>query len=100
MFLSYPGINQVKTGQKLKQLILASGFSVKEIQEYLHLSCPQPIYRWFKGTALPSVDHLYALACLLHCDMNEFLVSNVKINPIQYRIQYRINGYLRILAQA
>lgn len=47
---------------------------MKEIQELLHLSCPQPVYRWFKGQALPSVDHLYALSKLLCVHMEELLL--------------------------
>lgn len=67
-------IDQVKTGIKLKMILKATGYSVKYIQEYLHLSCPQSIYRWFKGKALPSVEHLCALSKLLKVHMEELLV--------------------------
>lgn len=42
--------------------------------QMLHLSCPQPIYRWFKGSILPSVDHLFYLSRILHCHMEDLLV--------------------------
>lgn len=71
----YPNIDMVRTGQKLKELISAAGYDVKAIQSYLHLSCPQPIYRWFKGKTLPTVEHLYALSRLLEVHMEELLVS-------------------------
>ena len=45
----YQPIDQVKTGIKLKMMLKTAGYDVKYIQEYLHLSCPQSIYRWFKG---------------------------------------------------
>lgn len=51
-----------------------SGYDVKYIQEYLHLSCPQSIYRWFKGRALPSAEHLCALSKLLNVHMENLLV--------------------------
>lgn len=70
----YQPIDQVKTGMKLKKMLKAAGYSVKDIQEYLHLSCPQSIYRWFKGKILPSVDHLCALSRLLNVHMEELLV--------------------------
>ena len=70
----YQPIDQVKTGIKLKMLLKAAGYDVKYIQEYLHLSCPQSIYRWFKGKVLPSVEHLYALSKLLNVHMEELLV--------------------------
>ena len=47
---------------------------MKFVQEYLHLSCPQPIYRWFKGKILPSIENLYALGRLLGIHMEELLV--------------------------
>ena len=70
----YQPIDQVKTGIKPKMLLKAAGYDVKYIQEYLHLSCPQSIYRWFKGKVLPSVEHLCALSKLLNVHMEDLLV--------------------------
>jgi len=70
----YPNIDLERTGHRLKRMIANAGYSVKDIQEYLHLSCPQPVYRWFKGKTLPTVDHLYALSQLLKVHMEELLV--------------------------
>lgn len=36
-------IDQQRTGQKLKIIIKLAGYDVKYIQEYLNLSCPQPV---------------------------------------------------------
>lgn len=73
-WFAYPGIDMEKTGEKIRCKVKKSDYSVKDIQKYLHLSCPQPIYRWFKGKVLPTVDHLYALAKLLGIPMEEMLV--------------------------
>ena len=70
----YTNIDMEKTGKKLKDVTREAGFDVKTIQNYLHLSCPQPIYRWFRGMVLPSVDHLYVLSGLLGVHMEELLV--------------------------
>lgn len=70
----YQPIDQVKSGIKLKMLLKAAGYDVKYIQEYLHLSCPQSIYRWFKGKVLPSVEHLCAMSRLLNVHMEDLLV--------------------------
>ena len=67
-------IDQAKTGQKLKIMLKLAGYDVKYIQEYLNLSCPQPIYRWFKGQDLPTVEKFYALSTLLGVHMEELLV--------------------------
>lgn len=77
-FDPYPAIDIEKTGKKLKDLIGESGYSIRAIQELLHLSCPQPIYRWMKGQTLPTVDHLYALARIFHLHMEELLVQKEK----------------------
>lgn len=52
-----------------------SGMSVKDIQEYLHLSCPQPVYRWINGKILPPVDHLLMLSVLFGTHMEKLLVK-------------------------
>lgn len=70
----YQPIDQVKTGIKLKMMLKAAGYEARDIQEYLHLSCPQSIYRWYKGKILPSVEHLCALSKLLNVHMEDFLV--------------------------
>lgn len=72
--ISYPSIDMYLTGQKLKQLIKDHGYSVKYIQNFLQLSCPQPVYRWFKGEILPSVDHLYRMSRLLDVHMEDLIV--------------------------
>lgn len=72
---SYRDIDMKKTGENLKKIIHEKGFRVCEIQQALCLSCPQPIYRWFKGQILPSVNHLFVLSKLLDVHMEELLVE-------------------------
>lgn len=72
---SYLSIDLYETGKRIKKLMMQRGYSVKDIQQLLHLSCPQPIYRWMKGQVLPTVDHLYIMARVLHVHMEELLVS-------------------------
>ena len=76
----YPNIDMQRTGIRLKEFIQKGGYCVADIQEYLHLSCPQPVYRWFKGMILPSVDHLLMLSELLGVHMEDLLVK--KQNPL------------------
>ncbi len=74
MYPEYPNIDLQKTGCRIRSAIRTAGYSVRDVQEYLHLSCPQPVYRWFKGQILPSLNHLYALSILLHVHMEDLLV--------------------------
>ncbi len=71
----YPNLDMQRTGRKLKHMMEAAGYTPRIIQEYLHLSCVQPIYRWYKGKILPSVDHLFMLSELLNVHMEDFLVK-------------------------
>ena len=76
---TYPNIDMIQTGLKLKMYIDNSGMSVKDIQEYLHLSCPQPVYRGINGKILPSVDHLLMLSEVFGTHMEELLVKKQNV---------------------
>ena len=71
----YPNIDLQQTGKKLKHMLESAGYTPRIIQDYLHLSCVQPIYRWYKGLILPSVDHLFMLSELLNVHMEDLLVK-------------------------
>ncbi len=75
MYESNVSIDMRRTGLKLQRLARQNGYSVKDIQKYLRLSCPQPVYRWYKGSILPSVDNLLRLSELFHVHMEELLVK-------------------------
>ena len=92
---TYPNIDMQRTGRKLKHMIEAAGYTPRMIQDYLHLSCVQPIYRWYKGLILPSVDHLYMLSELLNVHMEDLLVKKNAM-PIIYDIeQYNMQATQR-----
>lgn len=74
MISSKTSIDMIETGKRLSKFAKSSSYSVKDIQQYLGLSCPQPIYRWYKGVILPSVDNLLKLSELYQVHMEELLV--------------------------
>lgn len=76
MQISNTRIDMKMTGKKLSYLAKLRGYSVKDIQEYLGLACPQPVYRWYKGIILPSVDNLLRLSELFGIHMEELLVTD------------------------
>ena len=84
----YPNIDMQRTGAKLKHMLESAGYTPRMLQEYLHLSCVQPIYRWYKGLILPSVDHLFMPSELLNVHMEEFLVKK-KVVPVTFDIEQR-----------
>lgn len=102
MKASETSINIRKTGIRLKYLAKCNGYSVKDIQEYLGLCCPQSIYRWYKGKILPSIDNLLRLSELYDMHMEELLVKDnanvififeiMAVKPDRYI--KRINAYM------
>ncbi len=84
--LTYPNIDMQQTGRKLKHMIESAGYTPRIIQDYLHLSCVQPIYRWYKGLILPSVDHLLMLSELLNVHMEDLLVKKNAV-PVLYNME-------------
>ena len=93
---TYNNIDMQRTGQKIKFLLNSAGYTPRMIQHYLHLSCVQSIYRWYKGMILPSEDHLYMLSELLNVHMEDFLVKKneeVEIYDIEDRCMKVIQNH-------
>ena len=84
--ITYPNIDMIQTGIRLKNMLESAGYTPRIIQDYLHLSCVQPIYRWYKGKILPSVDHLLMLSELLNVHMEDLLVKKNAV-PVIYDIE-------------
>ena len=78
MTQNYIVLNAKLSAQKLSTAIKNSGYSVAELQKMLYLACPQPIYRWMHGNAIPSVDNLYRLSRILNVSMENLLVFELK----------------------
>lgn len=93
---TYPDIDMKKTGELIRKKICAAGLTVKYIQEKLYLSCPQPVYRWFKGQILPSVNHLYVLSRLLGVHMEELLVQKADVQMEELQVQKKDSNVIAI----
>lgn len=70
----FSSLDMIMAGQILKNKIRKCGYTVREIQKLLHLSCPQPIYRWMRGCTMPSLDNLYVLSSILGTHMEDLLL--------------------------
>lgn len=71
----YTSLDMVQTGKKLHYIFIKNGCTVKDIQCFLNLACPQSIYRWIKGQTLPSIDNLYRMAVIFQIHMEDMLVA-------------------------
>lgn len=103
---TYPNIDMKQTGIRLKSMLEAGGYTPRMIQEYLHLSCVQPVCRWYKGLILPSVDHLFMLSELLNVHMEDFLAKK-NAGPLLWdaelycsrSVQRRLAAYYKKISQ-
>ena len=71
----YPVIDLTATGAHLKELLEERGVTVQDIQEAMGLASPQAVYRWLRGSSMPSVDNLYALSRFLDVPMDNVIVE-------------------------
>lgn len=72
----YPNIDSIKTGEKIKELMIKNNLCPKDIQTYLSLTCIQTVYRWLNGISIPSIDNLYALSVLFHTPIDDIIQGN------------------------
>ena len=72
-----PVINMVATGQNITRLRKQAGLSVANLQQIFGFTTPQAIYKWQRGTALPTVDNLVILAAVFNTNINNILVISL-----------------------
>ena len=70
----WPVIDVAATGQNIVRLRKKSGLTVKDLQNIFGFSTPQAIYKWQRGTAMPTVDNLVVLAAVFGVTLNDILV--------------------------
>lgn len=72
----FPIISKEETGRNLHKIMLEKDISVREVQEFLYLGCPQSVYHWLDGTSMPSLDNLYALSVLFDMPIDSIVRGN------------------------
>ena len=80
----FPVIDLVKTGSRIRQLRIASGLSVRQVQEHFGFEYPQAVYKWEAGKCLPTVDNLLVLRRLFHLEHLEDLLvlDGQEVSPV------------------
>lgn len=71
----YPIIDMQATGTHIKELMDAREVRVQDVQKAMGLAAPQAVYRWLKGSNMPSVDNLYALSRYLNTSMDDMIIE-------------------------
>ena len=66
-------IDTKQTGQRIAQVMQERGVTVRQLQTVFGFEAPNAIYRWLRGSALPTVDHLVILAHTLNVRVDDLL---------------------------
>ena len=69
-----PVIDLTATGVNITRLRVNAGLTVKDLQDIFGFSTPQAIYKWQRGTALPTVDNLVVLATVFGVKIDDILI--------------------------
>ena len=87
----YPVIDPRATGENILRRRRELGYSVLDVQKYLNLACPQAVYHWQKGRALPSLDNFFALSLMLDTTVNELIAEHKEVMRNNYTVKAK-NG--------
>ena len=72
-----PVIDMTATGINITRMRISAGLTVKDLQDIFGFSTPQAIYKWQRGTALPTVDNLVVLATVFGVKIDDILIFQV-----------------------
>ena len=78
-----PVIDVAKTGLNITRLRVNAGLTVKDLQDIFGFNTPQAIYKWQRGTALPTVDNLVVLAAVFGVRLDDILIFQVDVQQAQ-----------------
>ena len=70
----HPIINQIKTGQNIKNMREEKGMSVRKLADFMEFESVQAVYNWQNGISLPSIINLKILSELFNKSIDEILV--------------------------
>ena len=71
--MEIPFVNTVATGRNIDMLRIRAGLSVRDMQMVFGFATPQAIYKWFHGTAMPTIDNMVILAAMLGVTLDEIV---------------------------
>lgn len=72
--LALPVIDMTATGMNITRMRQNAGLTVRDLQVIFGFSTPQAIYKWRRGTAMPTVDNLVVLAAIFGVTVDDILV--------------------------
>ncbi len=71
---SFPVINMIETGKKIRELADEKGIKPTDIQKVCGLGSLQAVYKWFSGKSVPTIDNLGIISNLLNTPIDDIVV--------------------------
>jgi transcriptional regulator with XRE-family HTH domain len=62
------------TGKNIMRLRKNAGMTVKDLQNVFGFTTPQAIYKWQRGTAMPTLDNMVVLAAVFGVTIDEIII--------------------------
>ena len=72
--MEIPFVDTVATGRNIDRLRIAAGMSVKDMQMVFGFATPQAVYKWIRGTSMPTIDNLVIRAAMLGVTLDEIVI--------------------------
>jgi transcriptional regulator with XRE-family HTH domain len=73
-----PIIDMVATGRNIFRMRTQAGMTVQQVQQIFGFSTPQAIYKWQRGTAMPTLDNIIVLAAIFGTTVDDIIVRDVR----------------------
>ena len=70
----WPVIDMTATGQNIVRLRKRAGLTVKDLQDIFGFATPQAIYKWQRGTAMPTLDNIAVLAAVFGVMIDDIII--------------------------
>lgn len=65
-----------RTGENIENLRKLNNLTVRDLQEKFGFETPQAIYKWQRGTTIPTIDNLIILAYLFNVKIDDIIVTD------------------------
>ena len=79
----WPVIDMTATGQNIVRLRKRAGLTVKDLQDIFGFATPQAIYKWQRGTAMPTLDNMAVLAAVFGVMIDDIIIYQ---SCVQHRV--------------
>lgn len=68
-----PCIDMVATGKRIREMRVARGMTVRDIQKIFGFSSVNTIYKWQNGKSMPTIDNMIVLAKIFEVTIDEII---------------------------